>query len=127
MFLACFVTLVAARVAWLGQSPHVLLHQLQSGALLLFTFFMISDPMTIPNRRAARLLYAAVVAVAACTWQYGLFRPNALVWALFLCTPLVPLLDRLLPSANFQWRPPSFSVSGPAQRGSGAAPVTVRA
>ena len=53
MFLACFVGLVAARVAWLGQSPHVLLHQLQSGALLLFTFFMISDPMTIPNRRAA--------------------------------------------------------------------------
>ncbi len=117
MFLACFVGLVAARVAWLGQSPHVLLHQLQSGALLLFTFFMISDPMTIPNRRAARLVHAAVVALAACGWQYGLFRPNALVWALFLCTPLVPLLDRLLPGARFQWRPPSLVVGGPAQRG----------
>ena len=116
MFLACFVGLVAARVVWLGQSPQVLLHQLQSGALLLFTFFMISDPMTIPNRRAARLLYAAVVALAACGWQYGLFKPNALVWALFLCTPLVPLLDRVLPAARFQWRPPGQSRSSHAAR-----------
>ena len=119
MFLACFVGLVALRVLWLGQSPQVWLHQLQSGALLLFTFFMISDPMTIPNRRAARLLYAAVVALAACGWQYALFKPNALVWALFLCTPLVPLLDRLLPGARFQWRPSGPSPAGPT-RSSGA-------
>jgi Na+-transporting NADH:ubiquinone oxidoreductase subunit NqrB len=112
MFLACFVGLLAARVAWIGQSPQVLLHQLQSGALLLFTFFMISDPMTIPNRRAARLLYAAVVALAACGWQYGLFKPNALVWALFLCTPLVLLLDRVLPGARFQWKPPPGQSGG---------------
>ena len=90
----------------------MLLHQLQSGALLLFAFFMISDPMTIPNRRAARLLYAAVVALAACGWQYGLFKPNALVWALFLCTPLVLLLDRVLPAARFQWKPPPGQSGG---------------
>ena len=62
-------------------------------------------------------MYAAVVALAACSWQYGLFRPNALVWALFLCTPLVPLLDRLLPGARLQWRPPDLAVSE-AERGS---------
>ena len=39
-------------------------------------------------------------------WQYGLFRPNALVWALFLCTPLVPLLDRFWRAEKFQWRAP---------------------
>ena len=41
------------RVTFLGQNWGVLFHQLQSGALLLFTFFMISDPMTIPNHQRA--------------------------------------------------------------------------
>jgi Na+-transporting NADH:ubiquinone oxidoreductase subunit NqrB len=104
MFLACFLGAVALRVAWLGQSWAVFVHQLGSGALLLFAFFMISDPMTIPNRRGMRLLHAACVAVAAFAWQYLLFKPNALVWALFVCTPLVPLLDRLRPAARFDWR-----------------------
>lgn len=105
MFLACFLGMVALRVLVLGQNPWVFVHQLGNGALLLFAFFMISDPMTIPNDRRARLLYAAIVAGFAIFWQYGLFKPNALVWALFLCTPLVPLFDRLWQAEKFQWRP----------------------
>lgn len=86
-------------------APWVFVHQLGNGALLLFTFFMISDPMTIPNHRRARLLFAAIVAGSAIFWQYGLFKPNALVWALFLCTPPVPLPDRWWPAEKLQWRP----------------------
>ena len=103
-FLAAWLGAVAARVAWLGQSWSVWWHQLGSGALLLFAFFMISDPMTIPNDRRARVLYAFVVAAIAYAWQYVLFRPNALVWALFIATPLVPGLDRLLAAPVFAWR-----------------------
>ena len=66
---------------------------------------MISDPMTIPNRRGARVAYALIVATTAFSWQYLLFRPNALVWALFLATPLVPIIDRLFPAERFSWRP----------------------
>lgn len=106
MFLACYGGLLFARAAWLGQDFAIPLHQMHNGALLLFAFFMISDPMTIPNARPARLAYAAVVALAACFWQFGLFRPNALVWALFLSTPLVPLLDRLFPAPKFAWGKP---------------------
>ncbi len=82
------------------------MHQLANGGLLLFAFFMISDPMTIPNRRGARVAYAIVVAIAAFLWQFALFKPNALVWALFLCTPLVPLLDKWWPAEKFEWREP---------------------
>jgi Na+-translocating ferredoxin:NAD+ oxidoreductase RnfD subunit len=103
VFLVAFLGLIALRVVWLGQSWAVLGHQLQSGALLLFAFFMISDPMTIPNHRGARLIYAAVVASAAFAWQFYLFKPNALVWSLFLSTPLVPLLDRWLPAPKHVW------------------------
>ena len=43
-FLACWLGLVALRIAYLGQGWSILVHQMQSGALLLFAFFMISDP-----------------------------------------------------------------------------------
>jgi enediyne biosynthesis protein E5 len=104
MFLGAFLGLVALRITLLGQSWAIWWHQLGNGALLLFAFFMISDPMTIPNRRGPRVAYALIVAMAAIAWQYVLFRPNALIWALFLCTPLVPLLDRLFPGEGFSWR-----------------------
>lgn len=106
VFLAAYFGLVAVRVLALGQPWAILFHQLANGGLLLFAFFMISDPMTIPNRHGARVGYAIVVALVAFAWHFALFRPNGLVWALFLCTPLVPLIDRLWPAEKFEWRPP---------------------
>jgi hypothetical protein len=61
--------------------------------------------MTIPNRRGARVAYALIVAALTFGWQFGLFRPNALLWALFLATPLVPLIDRWWPGEKFAWLP----------------------
>jgi len=104
VFLVCYLGLVAARVAWLGYDWAVFVHQLESGALLLFAFFMISDPMTTPNHGAARVAHAAVVAAVAFAWQFALFLPNGLVWALFIATPLVPLLDRVFRAERFNWR-----------------------
>jgi Na+-transporting NADH:ubiquinone oxidoreductase subunit NqrB len=104
IFLGSYLGLVALRVAWLGQPWAIWWHQLGNGALLLFAFFMISDPMTTPDRRGPRIAFAVVVALAAAGWQYLLFRPNALVWALFLLTPLVPLLDWLFPGERFAWK-----------------------
>jgi enediyne biosynthesis protein E5 len=107
VFLGAFLGLLALRVLLLGQSWSIWWHQWGNGALLLFAFFMISDPMTIPNRREARVAYAIVVALGAFVWQYFLFRPNALIWSLFLLTPLVPLLDRWLPGSRFEWKHPT--------------------
>ena len=106
IFLATFLGLIGARVLLLGQNPAVFTHQLGNGALLLFAFFMLSDPMTLPGHRGARVGYAVLVAIVAAYWQYALFRPNAFVWALFLCTPLVPLLDRRWHAQRFSWRAP---------------------
>ena len=108
VFLGAFLGLVALRVLLLGQSWAIWWHQLGNGALLLFAFFMISDPMTIPDRRGARIVYAFVVAAGAVAWQYLLFRPNALIWSLFLLTPLVPLLDRWIPGGRFDWKHPAI-------------------
>jgi Na+-transporting NADH:ubiquinone oxidoreductase subunit NqrB len=102
-FLASWVLLKAGRVLYLGQRPEVLLHQLNVGSLILFTFFMISDPKTTPDRRSMRILFAVAVAILAFVLQHSLWWYNALIWALLLLSPVVPLLDRLLPAARYQW------------------------
>jgi Na+-transporting NADH:ubiquinone oxidoreductase subunit NqrB len=104
-FLAFYLGAIAFRVLWLGQSVEVWLHQLRGGALLLFAFFMISDPMTIPNHPRGRLVHAALVAAVAYAWQYGLYRTNGLLWALFLAAPAVPLWDAIWPAPKFEWLP----------------------
>jgi Na+-transporting NADH:ubiquinone oxidoreductase subunit NqrB len=102
-FLAAWALLLAARLAWLGAPWTILAHHFESGALLLFAFFMISDPMTIPDRRGARIGYAILVALLAFAWQFVLFKPNALLWALVFAAPLVPLIDRRWPGERFSW------------------------
>jgi Na+-transporting NADH:ubiquinone oxidoreductase subunit NqrB len=104
VFLGAWLGLVAARVLVLGQPWTILAHQLANGGLLLFAFFMISDPMTIPKRRSARVAYAIFVATLAFVWQFVLFRTNALLWALFIAAPAVPLIDWRWPGEQFRWR-----------------------
>jgi Na+-transporting NADH:ubiquinone oxidoreductase subunit NqrB len=101
-FLAFYVGALAMRVAYLGQRWGVLEHQLMNGALLLFAFFMISDPMTSPNHPRARALHAAVIAAIAFIWQFGFYAHNGMLWALFLAAPMVPMWDALWPAAKYQ-------------------------
>ena len=115
VFLAAWLGLVAARVLWLGQPWTIFLHQFTNGGLLLFSFFMISDPMTIPNRRPARIGYAIFVAALAFAWQFALFRTSGLLWALFLASPLVPLIDWRWPGEKFNWRPEPASCNAGAR------------
>jgi len=102
-FLIIYMGLLAIRVMWLGQSAAVWTHQLSNGAILLFAFFMISDPMTAPNSARGRIAHAALVAAAAYAWQFGGFFTNGFLWALFFAAPLVPIWDAVWPAAQYQW------------------------
>jgi hypothetical protein len=102
-FLGGYAALLFGRALWLGQRPAIPLHQLESGALLLFAFFMISDPRTTPRSRAGRVLFGLLVASGAATVQFVLYRTNGLLWSLALCSLAVPLLDRLLPGPVYEW------------------------
>jgi len=102
-FLLAYGGLVIARSLWLGEPMVIPLHRLQNGALLIFAFFMISDPRTTPDSRAGRILFAVLVAVGAAYVQFRLFRTNGLLWSLAAFAPLVPVLDRILPGARYQW------------------------
>lgn len=107
--LAFILTLAALEytrtVLYLGWGHDVLLHKLSSGSLWLFSFFMITDPMTSPDHKWVRRGWAATVAFAAFYLGNFHFVNAAPFWVLFVATPLVPLLDKLVRSARFQWMP----------------------
>ena len=102
-FIASYLTLVIGRSLWLGEPLAIPLHRLQSGALLLFTFFMISDPRTTPDSRAGRIVFAALVACGAWYVQFRMFRTNGLLWSLAAFSLCTPLLDWLLPGTRYRW------------------------
>src|SRR2546427_77453 len=116
-FLAAYAALLFGRALLLGDPLSIPLHQLQSGALLLFSFFMISDPKTTPDSRTGRMLFAALVALGAWYVQFRLFRPSGILWSLAACSALVPLLDRLFPARKYAW---ASEASGPRRPEEGA-------
>lgn len=73
-----------------------------SPELLIFLFFMITDPKTVPSGRVGRVLFGFLVAVA-CTFmmapqtdEFG--TKVALLGGLVVMCAARPLLDRLLPA-----------------------------
>jgi Na+-transporting NADH:ubiquinone oxidoreductase subunit NqrB len=102
-FLITYTGLLFLRAWWLGDPWAIPEHQLQNGSLLIFTFFMLSDPKTTPAHSGARVLYGCLVAFLAALIQYKLFLPNAFLYALVLMSPFVFVLNRLLPHQPFEW------------------------
>jgi len=102
-FIVVYAALMFGRSFYLGEPLTIPMRRLESGGLLLFTFFMISDPRTTPDHPIARVLYGSLVACVAWYIQFRLFRTNGVIWSLAMCSPLVPVLDRLLPGRRFSW------------------------
>ncbi len=106
-FLLIYTALLFGRAIWLGDPLAIPLHQLQNGALLIFAFFMISDPKTTPNTAAGRVLYAALVATIAFAIQFIYYAPNGPILALILSAPTVPVIDWLMRGQIYQWDRPA--------------------
>lgn len=105
-FLGFYAAHLLGRALWLGDPLAIPLHQMQSGGLVLFTFFMITDPRSTPDRRAGRILFAALVAALAYQLQFHWQVREGLYWALFAVSLLTPLIDRGLPAPRFTWSQP---------------------
>ena len=102
-FLAFYGLLLFGRALWLGDPLAIPVHQLQNGALLVFAFFMISDPKTTPDTAAGRIVYAMLVAATAFAIQYLLYQPHGPILALVATAPLVPVIDALLRGTAYRW------------------------
>ena len=73
---------------------------MMNGSLLLFSFFMITDPMTTPNAPKARIAWSILVALI--TFGMGAFAHvhTAPMWALFALCAITPVARCLSTKAN---------------------------
>ncbi len=104
-FLGAWGMLLAARCLALEDPWTIPLHQMQSGALLVFAFFMVTDPRSTPDSRAGRILFACSVAALAHLLMFRWQLREGMFYALIAAAPLTPLLDWAAPAARFTWSP----------------------
>ena len=103
VFLLTYGGLYSIYNYWLGWDFDVLQHQLMSGSLLVFSFFMLTDPRSIPNAKISRIIWSSLIALLAFILQSQFYVNNAVFWSLFIISPLTILLDQIWQKQRFQW------------------------
>jgi Na+-translocating ferredoxin:NAD+ oxidoreductase RnfD subunit len=96
-FLFFYALLLFIRSLWYLEPIEIPIKQIQNGALLLFSFFMISDPKTIPTTFKSRIVFAFLCAALAFYLQYVLFVTYGIFYSLAIMTPLVFIFEFKLP------------------------------
>ena len=105
-FLLTFGLLLYARqIIYLGWPMDYFVQSISTGSLLLFSFFMITDPKTSPNHSFARIAWSVAIAAVAFYLTTFKFMNGAPIWVLVFAQPLVPVLDKLFKARSFQWKP----------------------
>jgi enediyne biosynthesis protein E5 len=103
-FLSVFAGLIFMRqIIYLGWPMDYFLQSISTGSLLLFSFFMITDPKTTPNHNMAKILWCALIAAVAFYLATFKFINAAPIFVLVFAQPFVPLLDKLFKAQRFQW------------------------
>lgn len=102
-FLGSYALLETIRNLWLGWTWDVLNHRLMNGSLLLFAFFMITDPRSIPDHKNSRILWAVSIAILAFILRNQFFLSTAVFWSLFCLAPLSILFNHLWSASRFDW------------------------
>lgn len=106
-FLGTYILLLFTRqILYLGWPLDFFLQSITTGSLLLFTFFMISDPKTAPDHKTARIIWGVLVGLLSFYLTAFKFINAAPVWVLVFSAPLVPLLDMIFRAKRFQWKAP---------------------
>lgn len=110
-FLGTFAALLFARQTWyLGWPADFFVQSVTTGGLLLFSFFMITDPKTTPDHPVARIVWAIAVAAVSFYLTAFEFINGAPIWVLVCSQPLVPVLDHLFKAQRFEWTQPALAI-----------------
>lgn len=88
-FMAAWAALTYAEALYYGWPMSIPALRLESGAWLIFAFFMISDPATTPPTRALRIAHGVLVAALGYWLQINWFTETGPIWALVFAAPLV--------------------------------------
>ena len=104
LFLIFYLGGLFLRNLYLGYEIEIFWHSASSGSLLLFAFFMISDPKTSPDHFVAKAMQALVVALVSLFLHYYFYKTNGYIYALVGTSLLVPFLNQWMRAKPFEWR-----------------------
>jgi len=103
-FLGSYAVFAAATALGQGAAPAALplylANELTSGAVLVFAFFMMTDPKTSPRTVMTRVIYGALTAALAFLLA-ARGAEQSVFLALLLVCPFVPQLDRLFGACDW--------------------------
>jgi len=103
-FLGTFAGLLFLRqIIYLGWPIDHFVQSVSTGSLLLFSFFMITDPKTIPNHTTVRIVWCISIAAVAFYLTAFKFMNAAPIFVLVLAQPHVPILDKIFNAKKFEW------------------------
>lgn len=105
VFLSVYGALLFVRAIYLGDPLAIAGLRLANAALILFAFFMISDPKTTPENPRRRALFVALAAALAYVIQFHFFISDGIFFAPFIVT-LVALCIPQDNAERFQWGAP---------------------
>ena len=111
VFLAVYGGLVGCYDFYLGWTTDVVFHQLMSGSLLVFAFFMLTDPRSIPNAKQGRMIWATIIAVLGFVLTNLFYINNGIFWALFVISPVTNIIDLLWQDNRFRWLESPLQIS----------------
>jgi Na+-transporting NADH:ubiquinone oxidoreductase subunit NqrB len=103
IYLAVFASLVVGRALYLGDPLSIPALRLSHGALILFAFFMISDPVTTPMDRGQRAIFVSAAAVLAYIGQFHFFISDAIFYAPFAIALLRLFIGDAGAGARYEW------------------------
>ena len=103
IFLGAYAALLFARALWLGDPVAIPLLRLQNGALILFAFFMISDPKTTPDGPLWRAAFSIGAALVAYVLTFHFYVTDGLFYALAIMCLIRPLIEIFDLAPRFQW------------------------
>ncbi|MBI3554117.1 MAG: RnfABCDGE type electron transport complex subunit D [Elusimicrobia bacterium] len=107
-YVLTFAVGVLARSALTGANPMSVAGPMTGAAFQLFTFFMITDPMTTPETRAGRLVFGVALGVLESALRLAQIS-YAPFFALFVLDGFVPFFREAFrpPEPERVWRPVS--------------------
>jgi enediyne biosynthesis protein E5 len=105
-FIAVFASLLFVRqIIYLQWPIDFFIQSITAGSLLLFAFFMITDPKTVPNHNIAKIIWCSCIAVVAFYLATFKFVNGAPIFVLVIAQLFVPVIDKLFTSNYFTWKP----------------------
>lgn len=101
IFTSCFLFI---RALYLSDPFTIPFHQLLNGSILIFSFFMISDPRSTPRSMLGRLIFAFLVSIGFYLGKFVYFDTNSLILSLFFVSFLTPFINYFFQGNVFSWR-----------------------